>query len=98
MRRGEITVWAKGEAHRRLKAPAMFHVEPHSRRVGLTHEDTTWTTVHLTALTDVAAWERTCLAPHAFFPIPSAMPMLQGVPGELQPPPSPVTDEVACLR
>lgn len=69
--KGDITVWAKGEPHRRLKAPCMFTVEAGSRRVGITHAETIWTTIHITDLTDVAEWERTRLAPHAFLPIPS---------------------------
>lgn len=84
--KGDITVWAKGEPHQRLQAPAMFTVEAGSRRVGLTHADTVWTTVHLTALTDAETWEDTCLVPHAFFPIPSKMPKLL-----------PVVDEALCL-
>lgn len=90
---GEITVWADGEPHRRLTAPCMFTVEAGSRRVGLTHADTVWTTVHITPLTDVEEWERTALAPHAFLPIPLESKALFTHPH----PNTLVAEEVVCL-
>lgn len=72
--KGDITVWAHGEPHRRLQAPAMFVVEAGSRRIGFAHTETVWTTVHLTAITNVEQWETECLYPHEFLPIPSLAP------------------------
>jgi hypothetical protein len=61
---GEITVWTE-EGIRRLKAPYTLVSRPGTKRVGLAHSDTVWTTVHACQLTDIAAIERELLEPES---------------------------------
>lgn len=44
---GDITVWTE-QGMKRLKAPAILKSYPGVKRVGLTHADTIWVTVHAT--------------------------------------------------
>lgn len=62
--RGDISVWSAGEPVRRIRAPYAFVAEAGARRVGVAHEETVWTTVHGTALTDLAALEAALIEPH----------------------------------
>lgn len=43
--KGSITVWTE-DGMKRLTAPFTFVSRPGTKRVGLAHEDTVWTTVH----------------------------------------------------
>lgn len=45
--KGDITVWTD-DGMKRLQAPCILKSRPGVKRVGLTHEDTIWVTVHAT--------------------------------------------------
>lgn len=49
---GDITVWTEG-GMKRIKAPFSFVSHPGTKRVGLTHAETVWTTIHVTEETDL---------------------------------------------
>lgn len=49
--KGDITVWSDGKKQR-LRAPCTFESEPGVKRVGYAHEDTVFTTYHVTKETD----------------------------------------------
>ena len=44
---GDITVWTE-EGMKRIQAPKIIKSYPGIKRVGLTHSDTIWVTVHAT--------------------------------------------------
>lgn len=48
---GDMTIWSDGKKQR-LKAPCTFESEPGVKRVGFAHEDTVFTTYHVTQETD----------------------------------------------
>lgn len=54
---GRITVWTVGQRHD-LVGPAMFPSDAGIKRVGVTHTDTIWITVHATDTTDPVEVER----------------------------------------
>ena len=59
---GDITV-ATELGVQRIKAPCTFVSKPGTKRVGYTHEDTIWTTVHVTVSgTDLKRIEREVIA------------------------------------
>jgi hypothetical protein len=49
---GEFSVWHRGIEVQRIKAPYTGITEAGTRRLLLIHEDTIWTTCHVTDLTD----------------------------------------------
>jgi len=49
---GELSVWHKGIQIQRIKAPYTGITEAGTRRLLFIHEDTIWTTCHVTDLTD----------------------------------------------
>ena len=51
--KGDVSVFTPGVGSVRLKAPYTGITEPGTRRVLLTHEDTIWTTFHITETTDL---------------------------------------------
>lgn len=51
--KGDVSVFTPGAGCVRLKAPHTGITEPGTRRVLLTHEDTIWTTFHVTETTDL---------------------------------------------
>jgi len=53
---GEISVMTE-DGIKRLKAPHLLVSEPGMKRAGYAHEDTTWTTFHVTEETDVEKLE-----------------------------------------
>lgn len=50
--KGDITIVTE-EGTRRIVAPCILISPPGTKRVGFAHEDTTWTTIHATPLTDL---------------------------------------------
>jgi hypothetical protein len=50
--KGEFSVWHKGIETQRIKAPYTGITEAGTRRLIYIHEDTIWTTCHVTDLTD----------------------------------------------
>jgi hypothetical protein len=50
--KGDVSVWYHGIPVQRYRAPYTGITEAGTRRLLLTHEDTIWTTVHATDLTD----------------------------------------------
>ena len=59
---GEITVWTE-EGMKRVRAPYTFVSQPGTKRAGLAHTDTVWTTFHVTQETDLAKIEAECIEP-----------------------------------
>lgn len=59
---GDITVWTE-QGMKRVKAPFTMVSKPGTKRVGLAHEDTVWTTVHATCETDIDALEALLVEP-----------------------------------
>lgn len=59
---GDITVWTEG-GMKRIKAPFSFVSQPGTKRVGLTHADTVWTTIHVTEETDLDKLEELLTEP-----------------------------------
>lgn len=53
---GEITVWTEG-GMKTVKAPFTMVSKPGTKRVGLAHTDTVWTTIHASNETDLALLE-----------------------------------------
>lgn len=53
---GEITVWTE-QGMKRVKAPFTMVSKPGTKRVGLAHEDTVWTTVHASTETNIELLE-----------------------------------------
>ena len=49
---GDITVWTE-EGMKRISAPFTFVSYPGTKRIGLAHTDTVWTTIHVTNETDL---------------------------------------------
>lgn len=64
---GDITVWTE-EGMKRLLAPSTLISRPGTKRVGLAHTDTVWTTVHACAERDLEKLERELLEPDEFSP------------------------------
>lgn len=55
---GEISVLTNdGKGIRRLKAPCIIISKPGMKRIGYTHSETVWTTIHATECTDLASVE-----------------------------------------
>ncbi len=54
--KGDITVWTE-DGMKRLQAPFTMVSRPGTKRVGLAHEDTVWTTIHATNETDLEKLE-----------------------------------------
>lgn len=61
---GRISVWTEGDGMRTMTAPYTFVAQPGTRRVGLAHEDTVWTTIHATNETDLDALEAALIVPN----------------------------------
>ena len=59
---GELTVWTE-EGMKRIRAPYTFVSQPGTKRVGLAHEHTVWTTIHVTEQTDLAKIEEEVIEP-----------------------------------
>jgi hypothetical protein len=59
---GEITVWTE-QGMKRVKAPHSFVSYPGTKRVGFTHSETVWTTLHVTTETDLARLEELLTEP-----------------------------------
>lgn len=59
---GDITVWIDG-GMRRVQAPQVFVSQPGTKRVGFSHTDTRWVTVHATQETDLEKIEAEVIAP-----------------------------------
>lgn len=53
---GEITVWTEG-GMKTVKAPFTMVSKPGTKRVGLAHTDTVWTTIHASLETDIEKLE-----------------------------------------
>lgn len=58
---GDITVWIDG-GMRRVQAPLVFVSQPGTKRVGYSHTDTRWVTVHATQETDLEKIEAEVIA------------------------------------
>jgi len=61
---GVITVWTE-EGMKRVAAPFTMVSRPGTKRVGLAHEDTVWTTVHATRETDIETLELQLVEPES---------------------------------
>lgn len=63
---GAITIWSLETGIQHITAPYMFRSYPGSRRIGLAHEDTVWTTVHDNpdGTQDIATLESRLYAPY----------------------------------
>lgn len=59
--KGEISVYTE-QGIKRIKAPAMFMSPAGAKRIGVTHEDTIWVTVHATNETDLVKLEEELIA------------------------------------
>lgn len=59
---GELTVWTE-DGMKRIRAPFTFVSKPGTKRVGLAHEDTVWTTIHATNETDLEKIEAEVIEP-----------------------------------
>jgi hypothetical protein len=59
---GDITVWTE-HGMRRIQAPYTFISQPGTKRVGLTHAETVWTTIHVTDETDLDRLEELLTEP-----------------------------------
>lgn len=59
---GDITVWTEG-GMKRVQAPYTFVSQPGTKRAGLTHADTVWTTFHVTQETDLEKIEAEVIEP-----------------------------------
>lgn len=59
--KGEITVLST-DGFKRIKAPATFISNPGVKRLGITHEETVWTTIHATDETDLTKLEEELIA------------------------------------
>ena len=59
---GDISVLTE-EGIQRIRAPFTMVVKPGIKRVGFTHEDTVWTTIHATEETDLDKLEAELIAP-----------------------------------
>ncbi len=53
---GDITVWTE-QGMKRIQAPYTFVSYPGTKRIGLTHAETVWTTLHVTEETDLVRLE-----------------------------------------
>jgi hypothetical protein len=53
---GDITVWTE-DGMKRIQAPFTFISYPGTKRVGMTHSETVWTTLHVTEETDLEVLE-----------------------------------------
>jgi len=53
---GDITVWTE-DGMKRITAPHTFISYPGTKRVGMTHAETVWTTLHVTDETDLDVLE-----------------------------------------
>lgn len=62
--KGRIAVWSPGEPVRLINAPFTFVAHPGTRRLGLAHEETVWTTIHATDETDLDRLEDQLIEPH----------------------------------
>ncbi len=62
--KGDISFYTDGKFVRRVQAPATFVSEPGDRRMGYTHSETVWTTIHPTNETDVDKLELELFEPH----------------------------------
>lgn len=60
--KGEITVWTE-EGMKRLQAPAVIVSKPGTKRIGYTHSDTIWITVHATHERDLERLEAELIEP-----------------------------------
>lgn len=56
--KGTISVWTLGGPTVTLTAPYAFISAPDTRRVGFTHDETVWTTIHQTDKTNIAEIEQ----------------------------------------
>lgn len=59
---GDITVWTE-EGMKRVQAPFTLVSKPGTKRVGLAHADTVWTTIHACTETDLERVEARLLEP-----------------------------------
>lgn len=59
---GDITVWTE-EGMKRVQAPFTLVSQPGTKRVGLAHADTVWTTIHACMETDLEQVEALLLEP-----------------------------------
>lgn len=58
---GSISVWSVGGEVQHFEAPHIFVGQPGARRIGFTHSDVVWTTIHATDATTVEDAERQLL-------------------------------------
>jgi len=61
---GRIAVWSLNDGYKVVEAPHCGITQPGTRRVFYAFEDTLWTTVHATTLTDPGEIEREIIQPH----------------------------------
>lgn len=59
---GDITVWTE-DGMKRVQAPYTFVSKPGTKRIGLAHSDTVWTTIHVTHETDLDRIEAEVIEP-----------------------------------
>lgn len=59
---GDITVWTE-QGMKRVTAPFTMVSKPGTKRVGLAHEDTIWTTVHAAIETNIELLEQLLVEP-----------------------------------
>jgi hypothetical protein len=62
--KGSVSVWTEDGGVVHLSAPHTGITQPGTRRVLYIHEDTVWTTFHVTPETDVAKIEQAIIEPH----------------------------------
>lgn len=61
--KGEISIFSESGGVQRLKAPCMVIAPAGTKRIGYAHEDTIWTTCHVTKETDLNKIEEEVIAP-----------------------------------
>lgn len=62
--KGTVSFWMQGEPVRKVSAPYTFVSGPGIRKVLYIHEETVWTTIHVTDETDPEKLEALLIAPH----------------------------------